>query len=185
MRMQTVPLPALKANRTAWISADWSQDGKTLLILVRNMSAKQGFDYFAYHLATRRIETLSGHYDRRMSRHEFRRGEQAIPAHEDIRPRSEMGNRSDWSPGRGWYAHVDNREDGLLNLLVTSKEGVTKPVAAGRYDHCAGDTLMISGWLDERYLVYRNAMNYSIFDAQTGTTADLFRENDMPMTFTW
>jgi dipeptidyl aminopeptidase/acylaminoacyl peptidase len=186
MDLHAVPLPALKANRTAWVSADWSQDGKALLILVRNAAAKEGFDYFSYRLATRRIEALSGRYNRKTSRHEFRSGTQAIPASEAIMPRSQLGERSAWSPGRNWHAYLDERQDSLrYQLLISSKEGVTRPVAAGRYEQCAGRPLLISGWLDERHLVYRNSMNYFIFDAVTGASSDLFSENDMPLTFTW
>ena len=185
MRLHTVPLPALKANRTAWVSADWSQDGKELLILMRNPSTKEGFDYFSYRLANKRIEALSGRYIRQAMRHEFWRGAKPIPASRELVPRSQLGERSAWSPGRNWHAHLDERQNSLpYQLVATSKEGVTKPVAVGLHEHCGGATLYISGWLDERHLVYRNSMSYFIFDAQNGTNADLFSEEDMPITFT-
>ncbi len=186
MRLQAVPLPALKAHKEAWVSADWSQDGNELLILVRNTAVEQGFDYFSYRLANRKVERLSGRYIRPASRHEFLRGGRAIPATEELRPRSDLAVRSEWSPGRNWHAHFDQRQDSLpYQLMVTSREGVSRPTATGYYDQCAGSTLHITGWLDERHLVYRNSMNYYVFDAQTGTTADLFSEDTMPFTFTW
>ena len=51
MLLQSVRLPALEANKSAWVSGNWSRDGKELLILVRNMSPKEGLDYFSYRLA--------------------------------------------------------------------------------------------------------------------------------------
>ncbi len=186
MQLGAVPLPALKANKTAWVTANWSRDGKELLVLVRNMSAKEGFDYFSYRLATNKVEALSGRYIQQASRHEFLRDARAVPAAEEIRPRAELGGRSEWSPGRNWHAHFDYPQASLsYPLLVTSKGGVTSAVATGKYEPCAGLTLLISGWLDERHLVYRNSMNYYIFDAQMGTTAELFNEAEMPLTFTW
>lgn len=186
-RLKSVPLPTHQANRTAWISADWTQDGKALLILVRNMAAKEGFDYFSYRLATKKVEALSGSFNRTAFRHEFRRGAQAISALDEIKPRSELSERSAWSPRRSWHAHLDERrQDGLpYRLHITSKAGGTRPVAVGRFEHCEGATLHIIGWLDERHLAYRHSMNYFLFDAETGTTAVLFSEEQMPITFTW
>lgn len=186
MRLEAVQLPALRADRKAWVSADWSQDGKELLILVRNPAAKEGFDYFSYQLANRKIEALSGRYIRSASRHEFLRGARAIPAAEELKPRGDLGVRSAWSPGRNWHAHFDQRQDSLpYQLMITSKEGVSKAIATGHYEQCEGNTLYITGWLDERHLVYRNSMTYYIFDVQTGTTAELFSKDNMPFMFTW
>lgn len=185
-RLDAVQLPALKADRKAWVSADWSGDGKELLILVRNPTAKEGFDYFSYRLANRKIEALSGRYVRSASRHEFFRGARAIPAAEELRPRGDLSARSAWSAGRNWHAHIDQRPDSLpYQLMITSKEGVSKAIATGHYEQCEGNTLHITGWLDERHLSYRKSMTYYIFDVQTGTTAELFSEDSMPLRFTW
>ncbi len=185
-RLHSVKLPALEANRTARVSADWSQDGKTLLILVRNMLAKEGFYYFSYRLDTTKIKTLSGRYNRTGLHHEFFHGAKAVPAAKEIPPRSIMAERAAWSPGRTWHAHFDQRQDSLpYQLVITNKKGVITPVAVGRNDHCLGRTLHIIGWLDGRHLVYRNAMDYFVFDTDTGATASLVSEEDMPMTFTW
>ncbi len=186
MRLEAVQLPALRADRKAWVSADWSQDGKELLIRVRNPAAKEGFDYFSYRLANRKIEELSGRYIRSASRHEFLRGALAVPAADELRPRGDLGVRSAWSPGRNWHAHFDQRQDSLpYQLMITSKEGVSKSIATGHYEQCEGNTLYITGWLDERHLVYRNSMTYYIFDVQTGATAELSSKDNMPFMFTW
>lgn len=186
MSLQAVPLPQLKTDKKAWLSANWSQDGKDLLILVRNPAADQGFDYFSYRLANKKMQALSGRYIRSASRHEFLSGSQVIPAAEELRPRGDLGERSAWSPTRDWHAYFDQPKGSLpYKLMVTDKEGLSRATATGRYEQCAGNTLYINGWLDERRLIYRHSMNYYIFDAQTGTTADLFSEGDMPLTFTW
>lgn len=185
MRLQAVPVPALNANRTAWTSASWSSDGKELLILVRNESAKEGFDYFSYRLATKRIEAIAGTYNRQLIRHEFRRGIREIPTAQEIVPKSDLGVLSAWSPGRNWYAKLEGRDDSLpYKLMTTSKEGVARKVATGGYSNCMGHDLYITGWLDERYLVYRKSMSYAIFDVVTGSTAELFSD-EMATTFTW
>ncbi|MFP5391306.1 MAG: hypothetical protein ACLGI6_07135, partial [Gammaproteobacteria bacterium] len=189
MRLQRVRLPVLKAQRTKSVSTTWSQDGKELLIVVMNDSANTAFEYFSYSLATRQIDAVAGRYNREVFRHEFARRGQAVPAFEKVMPRSYLAERSAWSPGGNWHAHLDgnqNREGSQsYQLLVTSKAGVARPIATGHYEHCAGNTLFITGWLDDRHLVYRNSMNYVVFDAQTGTTADLFGQNDMGFKFTW
>ena len=110
LRLHPVPLPVVKTNRALAVSAAWSQDGKELLIMVRTKWTKEGFDYFSYDLATRRIEAIRGRYNAQAIRHEFWRGGQRIPTFEEIAPRSARGGRSEWSPGRSWRAHIDERE---------------------------------------------------------------------------
>ncbi|PWF47697.1 hypothetical protein C7C56_014115 [Massilia glaciei] len=186
MRLIAVPFPPLRVNRTAYVSAGWSHDGKSLLILMRNMATKEGFDYFSYRIATGRLEKLAGRYNRSAIRHEFLRGARVIPAYEDLVLPSSLGGQSAWNAGHTLHAHFDNsRGADPYQLIVTSDKGVARPVAVGRYTHCEGRTLVISGWLDERHLVFRDSVNYFIFDAQTGTTAHLFNEDDMSIQFTW
>jgi dipeptidyl aminopeptidase/acylaminoacyl peptidase len=185
MRLHSVPLP-VNANRALSVSAAWSQDGKELLILVRTRWTKEGFDYFSYGLATKRIDAVTGRYNNQTNRHEFSRGAHRIPAFEEIVPRSQLAGRSEWSPGRSWRAHIDeHQDDAAYQLLVTNSKGATRPVVAGRYERCAGHTLFISGWLDDRHLIYRNSLNFFIFDAQTGSIADLFSNKDVFVMFTW
>lgn len=185
MRLHPVRLPAFESAKPAWVSAAWSRDGKELLILVRNMTAGKGFDYFSYELGTKKVEQLSGRFIRNGSRHEFIRGAKVVPESEQIIPQSELGNRLAWSPDGSWHAQVDESlDDRPYRLLVTGKAGIARPVATGQYEHCGGSSLLISGWLDDRHLLYRNSMSYFIYDAQNGTTAELFSA-DRSVSFTW
>lgn len=186
LRLQRVPLPLVDTHKAVLISTTWSQDGKELLILVRTEWTKDGFAYFSYHLPTQRIETIAGRYNTQMYRHEFWRGAQQIPEFKKILPRSALAERSAWSTERSWRAYIDERaNDPTYPLLVMNTHGATRTVARGHFEQCAGDTLFITGWLDDRHLVYRNEMNYFIFDTLTGSTAKLLSEEGMPVTFTW
>ncbi len=182
-RLLTITLPARTVSRRAWVSTDWSQDGKALLIMVK--SPMNEFSYFLYRPANRKIEAISGQYNSKEHRHDFSSRTRAIPAAEELVPRSDLGQQSAWSPSRKWHAYFDQGQENLTyRLFAKNKEQVIKAVAFGRYDQCEGRTLVISGWLDDRHLVYRISMAYFIFDVETGSTADLFGDDDMP-SFTW
>lgn len=186
-RLLSITLATKIPIEDAWASTDWSQDGKTLLIMVRAMSGSDEWRYFGFDPATGNTEELSGHYDSRAYRHHFKRGTQAIPAAEELMPPSQVGLDSAWSPDRKRHAYFHNRQVNLpYQLVVANREGMIKTVAVGRYSQCEGHTLAISGWLDERYLVYANGLTrYAIFDAETGATADLFDDNESLRAFTW
>ena len=186
-RLLRVTLPTKVPVRDAWTATDWSQDGKLLLILVRGKLPESQFSYVGYAPASGRIETLSGHYDPRAHRHHFKRGAQRIPAAEERSPKSDGAPSSARSPGGTWRAYFEQRQDTRpYRLVVANKAGVSMPVAAGSYNQCEGYTLHISGWLDERHLVYRNGMmKFLIFDAETGNTADLLGDDNAPLSFTW
>ena len=185
-QLLAVPLPALEKDRTTWVSADWSQDGTALLILVNNDSADDGKDYFSYRIADRQIEKLSGRWNKENFSREFLRDEKIVPVLEDFPARSASSARSAWSPAGNWHAHFDKGPSAPpFQLKFTSKEGVTTGATVGRYDRCQGIFIKVSGWLDERHLVYRNAMTFFMYDAETGKTAVLFNSNELPVTFTW
>lgn len=186
-RMVTVKLPVAIPVQDMWASPDWSQDGKTLLILVRDMSSDAGFIYVGFDPVSGRIEKLSGQYDKKAYRHDFKRGATVIPVAEEGVPRSDVAHQSAWSPGRQWHAYFDGRQDSRpYQLVVASRAGVVKPVAVGGYSQCEGYTLSITGWLDERHLVYRSGMmTFYVFDAETGKTAHLAGDDDTLASFTW
>lgn len=186
-RWLSIKLPTKIPIEDAWASTDWSQDGKTLLIMVRAMSTSDESRYFGFDPVSGKIEKLSGQYDARAYRHDFKRGTQAIPAAEELLPQSHVALDSAWSSDRKWHAYFDKRQESRpYQLVVANKEGVIKAVAVGRYSQCEGHTLAISGWLDERYLVYGNGLTkYAIFDAETGDTAELFGGSDTLHAFTW
>lgn len=186
MRLQRIPLPVRK-NLPDLILAAWPQDGKALLIMMNTDRTRQGSEYFSYDLATRRMETITGGYNREANRHEFFRGAQRILTTDDIVPPTGLDRKPVWAPGRSWQAHIDEHEGNppTYALRVTGKQGTTRTAATGYHSHCMGRTLAIHGWLDDRHLIYRNAMDYLMFDAQTGTTADLLTDKDWPFQFTW
>lgn len=185
-RLVSVELPPTIPVQKAWAATDWSQDGKTLLIMVRAMSGSGQF-YVGFHPASGRIEKLSGQYDSRTHRHDFKRGATAIGVADEGVPRSHEAHRSVRSPGGRWHAYLDQRHDSRpYRLVVENKAGAIKPVAVGHYHQCEGYTLNIIGWLDERHLVYRHGMmKYLVFDAETGNTAQLYGDDNTALSFTW
>lgn len=186
-RLLSVTLPTKIPLRDAWTATDWSQDGKLLLILMRGKLPESQFSYVGYSPASGKFEILSGQYDSQAYRHHFKRGAQGISAAEVRRPKSDEAPSSARSPGGKWRAYFEQRQDGRpYQLVVANKAGVSKRVAVGSYNQCEGYTLNISGWLDERHLVYRNGMmKFLIFDAETGNTADLLGDDNAPLSFTW
>lgn len=186
MRLQRLPVPARK-KLPAIIAPAWSQDGKALLIMVRTEWTPDGFEYFSYDLATGRMEAIAGDYNKEAIRHEFFRGAQRIPTTDEIVRPTGLDGKPVWAPGQRWQARID-AHDGkppTYALRVSGKGSATRTAATGYHSHCLGATLAIHGWLDERHLIYRNGMDYLMFDAQTGTTADLFTQKDWPFEFTW
>ncbi|NHZ94660.1 WD40 repeat domain-containing protein [Massilia sp. CCM 8734] len=185
-RLLPVKLPPGISGRQAWPSTSWSRDG-TLLLLARGLLPDARFSYVGYHPASTRSSMLSGQYDAQEHRYTFKRGNKTIPAADEGVPRSDIAHESGWSPGRQWHAYFDQRQDSRpYQLLVADKAGAIRPVAVGGYSQCEGYTLNIIGWFDERHLLYRSGMTtYRVFDAETGNTADLPGEDDMPLSFTW
>jgi hypothetical protein len=186
MRLQRIPVPARK-KLPVIIAPAWSQDGKALLIMVRTAWTPDGFEYFSYDPGTGRMEAIAGDYNKEANRHEFFRGAQRIPTTEEIVPPTGLDGEPVWAPGRHWQARIDGQEGKppTYALRVIGKGGASRTAATGYHSHCMGATLAIDGWLDERHLIYRNGMDYLMFDAQTGMTADLFTDKDWPFTFTW
>lgn len=186
-RLISVKLPVTMSVKETWASPAWSQDGETLLILARDMSGDAGFIYLGFHPASGHIDKLSGQYDSQAYRHDFKRGATVIPVADDSVPRSEIAHESAWSPGGQWHAYFDQRQDSQpYRLVIADKAGVVKPVAVGHYNQCEGYTLDITGWLDERHLVYRSGMmRFYVFDTATGTTAHLAGDDDTLVSFTW
>lgn len=185
-RVISVKLPTRIPVRDAWAAIDWSQDGKTLLIMMRAMSSRSDFSYFGFDPASGRIEKLSGEYDSQSHGHHFKRGAKAVPAAAQGVPKSDLAHLAAWSPDRQWHAYVDQRQENRpYQLVVANKAGAIKPAAVGHYNQCEGYTLNMTGWLDERHLVYRNGMmKFRIYDAQTGNTADL-SDDETLLSFTW
>jgi hypothetical protein len=117
----------------------------------------------------------------------FKRGSRMIIEADEVISPSDMGQRSAWSVGRKWHAYLEETPSSLpYHLLVADRDGVIKQVAVGSYSQCEGNSLLVTGWLDERYLVYRNgSFRFFIYDAEKGTTANLFGEEDTPQSFSW
>jgi hypothetical protein len=186
MRLQRIPLPARK-KLPVIIAPAWARDGKALLVMVRNEWTPDGFEYFSYDPATGRMEAITGDYNKGANRHEFFRGAQRIPTTDEIVRPTGLDGQPVWAPGRNWQARIDGHDGKppTYALRVIGKGGAARTAATGYHSHCLGATLAIHGWLDDRHLIYRNAMDYLIFDAQTGTTADLFTLKDWPFEFAW
>lgn len=182
-----VHLPTSIAAKDAWAFTRWSRDGNELLVMRRSMAATDVFEYFSYRLSTKVVEKISGHYDRGIYDHVFTRLDREIPLAKKVRPRSMLGLSSEHSPDGTWRAFLEKEnQDRTYMLNVAHRTGATKKVALGHYDHCEGRTIVITGWLDEQHLVYRDrALNYRVFETSTGNTADLFSEQEPLRIFTW
>ena len=179
-----VLLPVSTATAGGHNTVQWSVDGK-LLIMVRSGPGED--EYFTFHPATKAVETVSGRYDTSIYEHVFIRRGTEIAAFKQLTPRSNLGLKSESSPGGEWHASLGPEgRSGRYPLTITQRNGGQKTVAYGRYEQCGGKTVLITGWIDEHHLVYRDSMlNYWIVDATTGGTADLFKQNDGPVQFTW
>jgi hypothetical protein len=185
--MQSVEVPMTIAPRNAWASTTWSKDGNELLIMVRSMAVTDQREYFSYRVATKRLEKLSGYYNSSIHEDVFKRQRKEIPLFPAVSPRSNLGQTSAVSPDGQWRAYLGKEKaDGTYPLNVVGKDRVIRQAALGRYEHCMGKTIYITGWLDDHHLAYRvSALSYFVYDAQSGRTAELFGDHVGPSQFTW
>ncbi|HEY0061604.1 MAG TPA: hypothetical protein VGC21_05765 [Telluria sp.] len=186
-KLLTVSLPATIPLKQAWMSTSWSQDGGELLIMRRSMSGTDKWEYFSYRPISGTLERLSGHYDSTSHQHVFVRESKPIPASEPVPLRSAMGLRDASSPDGQWRAYLGKaKPDSRYPLVLLGKDSARRHIALGHHDHCMGDSVFITGWLDARHLVYRYVtLRYFVFDVETGNTAELFGETDGPKSFSW
>ncbi|PWF40423.1 hypothetical protein C7C56_025950 [Massilia glaciei] len=71
-------------------------------------------------------------------------------------------------------------------MKVVGPNGVVREIAYGHYENCEGNTLYITGWIDEQHLVFRDhSFNYRVFETSTGNTADLFNGEESMRIFDW
>ncbi|MEK6245156.1 MAG: hypothetical protein AABM33_11740 [Pseudomonadota bacterium] len=159
----------------------WSKDGSEMLLTMRAFppGVEQTREHFAYRMAEKRYERISGEYDQRGEK--FFRGGSRIAVHEPPTIQSRVRYREIASPDGRWTASIDR----AYELTVSAKEAASKKVSVGRYDDCSGVTIGINGWLDARHMVYSVESESYVFDAVTGRKADLFRGPNQPAAFTW
>ncbi|SHH13207.1 hypothetical protein SAMN05428948_2943 [Massilia sp. CF038] len=187
LTVHAVSPPPTSVAAPAWTSTAWSSDGSELLLMQRGELEPSPAAYFSYRLSTQRMEEITGHDGPAFHEHVFVRDRQEIDLFKPVLPKSLMANREAVSPGGQWRARLGKaKPDTRYQLEVVGKNGVSKPLATGSYSHCQGNSLYITGWLDEQHLVYRNfSTRFFVVDVESGTTAELFGETKGPTIFSW
>jgi dipeptidyl aminopeptidase/acylaminoacyl peptidase len=186
-----IALPTSIAIKDAFADVKWSQDGSELLIMIRSMSSEPDKrEYFSFQPLTKQMTKISGHYDESIHDDVYSRNGQKINTSPEGLPRSSISLESQRSPSEKWNAYFGKKNaDTSYILNVADNKGNIKEAVAGRYSQCMGDTIKITGWIDDQRLMYRDDSGeystYRVFDATTGKTADLFSERDAMLQFTW
>jgi dipeptidyl aminopeptidase/acylaminoacyl peptidase len=163
--------------------AAWSNDGSEILLTLRGFppGAEPTREHFAYRLAEKRYEPIEGEFVKGEFGDRFFRGGSRIEVYERPYIQSEVLYHKLASPDGRWIATIDRKHV----LTVKTKDGSSRKVDVGRYDHCMGVTIGIHGWLDGRYLVYSNEEVPYVFDPLTGREAFLFQGQKLPDAFFW
>lgn len=188
MRSIPINLPSSFSIDHDKLNMNWSADGRQLLIDYEGAVAT-GFrrQYFSWTAKQRQLEKINGEFDRKTgARHFFRNGAEIFPASQ-VRVVSDEGKRELVSPDGKWRAAFGKpAPDTSYSIEVTDGGGTIKRVGMGRYSNCLGETLWITGWIDDRHLVYSDQrLKTYVFDAVAGGSAALFDEHDDVREFSW
>lgn len=173
------PIPA----KVGWASIDWAEDADSLLVMMRDMEkgGKPKREHYEYRIPEKRFDRISGTFvDADNSENFFRRG-QLVATAKDESPQSQVGHRQLTSPDGQWTARIDGR----YKLILAPRSGAERLVESGTYDNCAGVTIRMHGWLDDKHMVYSVKDFTWVIDASTGRQAQLFAGKQRPAIFLW
>jgi len=161
----------------------WSADGSALLLHL-NGHIDETFtrEFHRFDMHSRTFRKIDGEYDKT-----YRDGEKfvdhgrEIPKHEYLPPGTSGWYGDLTSPTGTWRARVDPQH----RLLVSKRNGEEELVEQGGYNDCEGVTIGITGWVDDRYLVYLDEWRQFIFDPVSRRRAFLFKYDVPTNAYTW
>ena len=176
-------IPSRIPAKIGWASIDWSKDANSLLVMMRDMvrDGEPKREHYEYRIPEKRFDRISGEYVDADSSERFFRSGQPVPTAHDEHPQSQVGHRQLTSPDGQWIARID----GQYKLILAPRSGVERLVESGTYDNCAGVTIRMHGWLDDKHMIYSVNDVTRVIDASTGLQAQLFTGTQRPAAFLW
>jgi hypothetical protein len=178
-----LPADSVVGTQLATGGIDWSADGTALLLyLVGHPDGKFTREFYRFDLRPRKFRKIDDVF-----REDFRHGEEyvdrgrAVSTYQTTVPSTRAWYGELRSPAGAWRARIDDAH----RLLISNAAGAQTLVAVGGYDECEGVTIGITGWIDDRYLVYRSESRQIIYDRGTKRRALLLGEADAGDSYTW